>query len=396
MGDTGFEMALPFIIRRVELRNYRSIEHCDVELGPLMFLVGPNASGKSNFLDALRFVSDCLNTSVDQALRVRGGFRSVCRKPEGRFSIKLTLELEKEGIAEFLIEIAANSETSFEIALESCEFLDAPELRPAKYVRIESASIELSPPLMRPRPFPQTRDRLYLGIASQPWFYALHQCLANMAFYNPLTAPMRDHQNVDSGDRLNTDASNAASVFRMMRQSHPGWAERVFEYLSVAIPRLRKVFDSDVGEKVTFQFTEAARHGQAERTFYASSMSDGTLRMLAILLALLQSSERVSLVGIEEPEMGLHPGGAAVLFDCLNEASVSRQVIVTSHSSDLLDRDDVEIDSLLAVSADEGGTRIGPIDERQKSILRKKLGTAGDLLRREMLSPQPAASPIHS
>jgi len=73
-------MALPFMIRRVELRNYRSIEHCDVELGPLMFLVGPNASGKSNFLDALRFVADCLNTSVSTALRSRGGFKEVCRQ----------------------------------------------------------------------------------------------------------------------------------------------------------------------------------------------------------------------------------------------------------------------------------------------------------------------------
>ena len=103
------EMALPFLLRRVELRNYRSIEHCDVELGPLMFLVGPNGSGKSNFLDALRFVSDCLNYStVASELEQRGGFRQVCRKSEGidRFSIKLTLELAGLLGAEYLVEVA--------------------------------------------------------------------------------------------------------------------------------------------------------------------------------------------------------------------------------------------------------------------------------------------------
>ena len=397
-------MALPFLLRRVELRNYRSIEHCDVELGPLMFLVGPNGSGKSNFLDALRFVSDCLNTSVDEALRVRGGFRAVCRspdEPDASFSIKLTLKLEKEGKAEFLIKVAANSESSFEIARETCEFPDSSDdLRPWKYERLGHTSVELSLPelKMKLRPFPPIRGRLYLGIAASDSFYAVHQSLANMAFYNPLTAPMRDHQNLDSGDRLNRDASNSASVLRALRRTHPDWADRIFQYLAAAIPRLRRVVDGPVGEKVTLQFTEAASDG-SERIFYASSMSDGTLRMLAILLALFQRSEpvqRVSLVGIEEPEMGVHPAAAAVLFESLHEASVSRQVLVTSHSSDLLDRDDVEIDSILAVSAEDGATLIGPLDEGKKNVLRKKLGTAGELLRRDMLIPERAPLPAHS
>ena len=62
----------PFL-RRVALRNYKSIRECDVALGPLMLLVGPNGSGKSNFLDALRFVAESLRTTMDQALRERGG-----------------------------------------------------------------------------------------------------------------------------------------------------------------------------------------------------------------------------------------------------------------------------------------------------------------------------------
>ena len=66
-------MSDPTLITRVVLKNYKSIARCDVRLRPLMFLVGPNGSGKSNFLDALRFVSDALNTSLDHALRDRGG-----------------------------------------------------------------------------------------------------------------------------------------------------------------------------------------------------------------------------------------------------------------------------------------------------------------------------------
>jgi len=70
-------------ITRVVLKNYKSIAACNVELGPLMFLVGPNGSGKSNFLDALRFVADALRYSLEHALRDRGGISEVRRRSSG-------------------------------------------------------------------------------------------------------------------------------------------------------------------------------------------------------------------------------------------------------------------------------------------------------------------------
>lgn len=62
-----------FSLTRVRLTNYKSIATADVSLGNLLLLVGPNGSGKSNFLDALRLTSESLQTSLDQALRERGG-----------------------------------------------------------------------------------------------------------------------------------------------------------------------------------------------------------------------------------------------------------------------------------------------------------------------------------
>src|SRR3954452_1553479 len=79
-------------LTRVVLENYKSIAHCDVRLGPLNYLVGANGAGKSNFLDALRFVSDSLKHSVGHALRSRGGGGSICYAPhkqQGFFRIHL-------------------------------------------------------------------------------------------------------------------------------------------------------------------------------------------------------------------------------------------------------------------------------------------------------------------
>ncbi|MEV0916129.1 AAA family ATPase [Streptomyces sp. NPDC049967] len=74
------------------LRHYRSIAEADVDLGQLLLLAGPNGPGKSNFLDALRLLSEALQTSLDQALRSRGGVAEVRRRSTGHpthFSIDL-------------------------------------------------------------------------------------------------------------------------------------------------------------------------------------------------------------------------------------------------------------------------------------------------------------------
>ncbi len=128
-------------------------------------------------------------------------------------------------------------------------------------------------------------------------------------------------------------------------------------------------------------------------------MSDGTLQALGILLALFESSGGagwVRVVGIEEPETALHPDGAGVLADVLLDASERVQVIVTTHSADPLDRESVPVDSILPVVAADGESKIGPLDEVGRSVLREGTFTAGELLRIDQLHPDPQlAAPQH-
>src|SRR5579862_3220967 len=85
----------PFL-GRVRIRNFKSIGRCDVKLRAVTVLVGRNGSGKSNFLDALRFVEDCLLTSVAHAMNSRGGIDAVRRRSTGHprnFAIELEINL---------------------------------------------------------------------------------------------------------------------------------------------------------------------------------------------------------------------------------------------------------------------------------------------------------------
>ncbi len=72
----------PPFLRRVRIRGYKSIAFCDIPLQPLTILVGRNAAGKSNFLDALTFLRDVMKVGVADAVKIRprGGWSSlVCR-----------------------------------------------------------------------------------------------------------------------------------------------------------------------------------------------------------------------------------------------------------------------------------------------------------------------------
>lgn len=97
-----------------------------------------------------------------------------------------------------------------------------------------------------------------------------------------------------------------------------------------------QLFDDGEGK---LKFHQRTEDEQAPWSFTALHMSDGTLRALGILVALFQAkvNSRVRVVGIEEPELALHPGASDLLRDALREGSEYAQVIVTSHSPELLD-----------------------------------------------------------
>ena len=119
---------------------------------------------------------------------------------------------------------------------------------------------------------------------------------------------------------------------------------------------------------------------------------DGTLRALGVLVAVVQaagspSSRPISLIGIEEPEVAILPEAAGKLMDALHEAAHWVQIVITTHSPDLLDQGHVDPDQILAVEAVDGATAIGPIEDAMRQTIRDKLYTAGEVLRLEQMVP---------
>ena len=110
--------------------------------------------------------------------------------------------------------------------------------------------------------------------------------------------------------------------------------------------------------------------------------ADGTIRMLALLTALYQD-RFPSLLVVENPETGLHSRELGVCGEVLDEAALRYQVLITTHSSDLIN--DFETDSFLVVEKEAGITKIGPLIKFQRDILSQKNFLAGELMQMQGL-----------
>jgi predicted ATPase len=380
----------PFI-SRVTIRNYKSIAACQVNLLELMFLVGPNGSGKSNFLDALRFVADALRNSLDHALRDRGTIKEVRRRSGGHpnhFALRFDFTLPSGQIGHYSFKIGAKPAGAYEVQSEECRIYSSDVPSQAHHFHIQSGELVSASFSPGPATLP---DRLFLvavsGIAE---FRPVFDALSRIQVYNLNPREIAAMQKPDPGDILRRDGSNAASV---LQQFSPEARALVSSNLSRIVPGISDAEAKTLGSQETIEFRQEVKGQQHPWSFLAGAMSDGTLRAFGILLAVFQAASGRPgrppplLIGLEEPEMALHPAAAGVLLSALREGARHCQILVTSHSPDLLDNSDIPTEALLAVDNQHGLTRIGPIDAAGREVLRDKLFTPGELLRQNQLAP---------
>lgn len=374
-------------LTRVVLRNYKSIGYCDVPLSPLTYLVGTNGSGKSNFLDALHFVKDSLSGSLDQALTERGGLDGVRRRSNGHprhFGIRLEFKLRSGERGHYSFDVGALTGRGYQVQSEEC-IIGVKGKGPFFKVErgtLKNCSEEVFPAI--------TSDRLaLLSVSGMTVFRPVFDALTCMGFYNLNPKVMRDPQKPQDGRQLRPVGENIASVIGHLERVSPDSMRLIQEYLQTVVPTIQGVKRRVIGPMETLEFLQTVGGTRHPWTFRAQNMSDGTMRALGILTALFQGNRdhTPTLIGIEEPETALHPAASAALRDALAEAKLRTQVIVTSHSPDLLNDPCISADALLSVVSIEGETKIAPLDQASRQVMQEHLFSAGELLRLNQLAP---------
>ena len=380
-------MSVP-MLQRLQLDNYRSFHSESVELDNPTFLVGQNGAGKSNFVDAISFLSEAMTSPLSAVFKRRGGFAHVVhRRGRTRYSsIGFQLELrdldDHTKQATYELVVRGSHDYRLEVAHERC----AVEGRDGSKTMFNRRTLangehrtrwggDIDPPKLSP-------TTLALALIGDSRFGPVFDFLATMRTYciDPLTL-RSDHEQY--GDmELYKDGSNAARVLRRMeKKSHDDW-EEMCELLASAVPGFHSVHARKRNGELTLEFLLNLSAGKAR--FDASDMSDGTLRALGILVAAYQHPAP-SLMVIEEPETSIHPGALGVILDVLRDARRSSHVVVTTHSPEILDAKWIEDRHLRLVSWDEGITRIdGPAPSVRRAMADQLFG-AGELLRSNAL-----------
>ena len=380
-------MTQPVFLTRVVLRNYKSIGSCDVRLGPLSYLVGANGSGKSNFLDALHLVRDALSGSLDNALNERGGLSQVRRRSSGHpthFGIRLEFLLPDGRPGYYAFNIGALQDRGYDVQTEECLVSGRGK---GPFFKVQSGALVDTSEATFPA---VTSDRLALvSVSGLTVFRPVFDALTAMGFYNLNPKLMREPQKPQDGRLLKPVGENIVSVIGHLERVAPENLVVIQEYLQTVVPMIQGVKRQAMGPLETLEFRQDMAGAKDPWRFPAQNMSDGTLRALGVLTALFQGNRDFAplLIGIEEPETALHPSASAALREALAQAARNTQVIVTSHSPDLLDDREIDPDHLLAVVSEGGETRIGQLDEASRQVMRQQLFSAGELLRLNQLAP---------
>lgn len=368
------------MIKRLSVSNYRSLgENVTIELGRFTALVGPNGSGKSSILDALRFLADAMHLGLLGAVNARlNQTGPVLRWGGGhprRLRIHLELDLAPGSQALYSLELLVGEDADYRIASEEAQIRSGQET--AGYRIGNGRFLEGLAGITVPI---DERTLALPILGGDARFQSLLEFLKQIAVYAISPESLRIPQRYSPFKPLDRHGSNWASILR--DQPEEAWKPELVSALQQLTGNVEDIRISEAASYVAVEFLHRDSVSGRSQWFDAARESDGTLRMAGILTALLQEPP-LPVVGIEEPELTVHPGAIPLLHDFLQQSSRRSQILVTTHSPELLDLVDVE--DVRVVSRGPGGTTVAPMAREQKAAVRERLLTLGEVLRSEGL-----------
>lgn len=367
-------------IRQVQIKNFKSIERAVVDLAPLTVLVGPNGAGKSNFVQALAFLQQALTVGVEQTLRGRSSLLSQWLRgsssQERLLGLRIELDLPDGGQADYAIEVRFDSAYHATVSRERCRVEMA--ARPEAVFQVTEGHFVREIAGIRSQ---LESDRLALFAASATEeFRPVYDFLSSIRDYSIVPAQINSFRKKDSGISLERDGVNAASVLKAIVDRSPEDYARITRLLGQAVEGISAINVHESADDTLFLEFRKDVGLDKPLSFLGFAMSDGTLRLLGLLLAVYQPS-RPSVLIIEEPEATVHPAVAQLVTEILVDASHDRQLLVTTHSPDILDAKELSDDQIRVVTQRQGRTIVAPLSKASRQAIRDRLYTPGELLR---------------
>lgn len=348
-------------LKRLTLKNWRNFRDIEFDVPERLFVIGPNASGKSNLLDSLKFLRQVASDGggFQAAVKARGGMTKLRCLAAGNFNngqVTIGMVLE-EGKIRWTYEITFTSET---------KGLRRPILT-SETIQKNRKKL-LNRPDRKDKADPERMTQTFLEqVTSNREFRPVVEFLRSIRYFHPVPLLIRGAQAVrGNGEESspNGDSSYGADFISRIARAKPATRDRRLERirgaLEVAVPQFESLkIKQDAGGiwhlQAGYKNWRPRLARQNEHDF-----SDGTLRLISLLWSLmeLRGTKRNGLLLLEEPELSLHasiirklPGIFSRM--CRPEGA---QVLVTTHSDEILKDEGLGLNEVLVLKPKTNGT----------------------------------------
>lgn len=396
------------LIEHIHVRNFKSIKEATLNLEPLTVIVGANAAGKSNIINVFRFISNIITVGIDNAIALQGGMpylTNACLKKGTPIEISFTVNLSSEG----WVRHSDIKHIGFEIERIHYHFIIQPNLRGNGYhiyrdtlqfdfkcmkvnasAKKEDRYTDMSESLtfLFDRKTPESSVKVSFSFSDNSSFdndtkekikqdtSAFFFCkLANenkkelMLYRMALLLPpffsedslirifdfdprvLKASSSMVSIRRLNEDGSNLALVLRGILNTKEK-RKKLTTLLNEFLPFVESItVENNLDKSVSYKLQEK----YSNKSFHANFLSDGTVSVLAIIIALYFEAES-NVIILEEPERNIHPKLLPDFLASAEDVSTEKQVIITTHNPELLKHS--SISNVRLVTRDKTGFSI--------------------------------------
>ena len=354
------------MIKRLRLRNFRSFDEVDIELGSLNIIVGANASGKTNLVQAFRFLRDLARHGLENAVSLQGGTEYLTNlntrerelEIEVTYHAPLTAALPAETghrelhfeVCDYQLHLHTTKKTSSakirreSLTIRYYESGDPAQLnsihfvRKGNQVRIETEGTSKLLDTWLPS---RRRFRIHSSTASQlslpmmahiPPFLPL-PFAGHIEIYNFAPHLAKQAVPIESAHALREDGQNLPLIVQRIVQTPEG-RNRLLKLAQFVLPHLKQIgVSAPLGRHVSLQVQETFFEG---RSLPAFLLSDGTIEVIAVIVALAFSHPLIKSIILEEPDRNLHPAAVGKLLELFRDVSQEKQILLTTHNPELI------------------------------------------------------------
>ena len=360
----------------ITVKGFKSIASLErLPLRSVNMLIGPNGSGKSNFIEIFSFLHAIRTGHLRDFVMSAGGADRILHF-DSRTTSHLAVHISfsfKGGTNEYRIALAAGGADNLYPQSESVRFTSR---------RWKQPHWRTLSPLDGEAGIRNDRHKIsqYVSRHLDSWrLYHFHD--------TSRMSPIKKTADLHDNRYLRPDGSNLAAYLYYLREMH----RNSYDLIRRTMQRVAPFFEDFVLEPLRLHKDKIRlewRHKGTDAYFDASSLSDGSLRFIALATLLLQpEARRPSVILLDEPELGLHPYAITILASLVRQASAETQIILSTQSPLLLDHFDPK--DVLVAGRVNGGTKLDRLDEAHiKEWLRDY--SLGQLWEKNQIGGRPA------